>query len=61
MDALIAIVVLLSNLFVAFGTPCPTEDSQGCYWDAAAHGNGQGTSFVAVTDGAGEQIQINLP
>jgi len=26
--------------------PCPTEDSTGCYWDAAAQGNGVGTSFV---------------
>lgn len=27
--------------------PCPTEDSTGCYWDAATQGNGVGTSFVA--------------
>lgn len=27
---------------------CPTEDSADCYWDAAAHGNGLGRSFVDV-------------
>ena len=27
---------------------CATEDSCGCYWDAAARGNGRGTSFVAA-------------
>lgn len=26
--------------------PCATEDSENCYWDAANHGDGQGTSFV---------------
>lgn len=28
--------------------PCPTEDSDDCYWDAARMGNGQGTSFVSL-------------
>ena len=31
---------------VAYLPPCPTEDSDNCIWDAAAWGNGQGTSFV---------------
>lgn len=31
-------------------TPCPTEDSDNCHWDAATQGNGQGQSFT-VTDG----------
>jgi hypothetical protein len=26
--------------------PCPTEDSDNCYWDALAMGNGRGDSFV---------------
>jgi hypothetical protein len=26
--------------------PCPTEDSENCYWDAAQRGNGIGTSFI---------------
>ena len=26
-------------------TPCPTEDSTNCFWDANAQGNGQGQSF----------------
>lgn len=25
--------------------PCPTEDSTQCVWDAAYHGNGEGTSY----------------
>lgn len=29
---------------------CPTEDSVGCYWDASAHGNEQGSSFIAIDD-----------
>lgn len=29
-------------------TPCPTEDSDNCYWNAATMGNGDGTSFVIV-------------
>lgn len=36
-------------LFLAlFLPPCAAEDSSGCYWDAAARGNGEGTSFVNV-------------
>ena len=27
---------------------CPTEDSRNCFWDAGAHGNGEGRSFVEV-------------
>lgn len=29
-------------------TPCATEDSTNCYWDATTHGNGQGRSFIDV-------------
>lgn len=28
--------------------PCPTEDSDNCYWDADIQGNGEGTSFVTL-------------
>lgn len=28
--------------------PCPVEDADDCYWDAARMGNGQGTSFVTI-------------
>jgi hypothetical protein len=28
--------------------PCPVEDADNCYWDAARMGNGQGTSFITV-------------
>jgi hypothetical protein len=31
--------------------PCPTEDANGCYWDAGHQGNGHGRSFVALPDG----------
>lgn len=27
---------------------CPTEDSDGCYWDASTRGNGTGRSWVAI-------------
>jgi len=30
--------------------PCPTEDSNFCYWDAATRGNGQGHSFITLFD-----------
>ena len=26
-------------------TPCVTEDSRDCYWDATIRGNGEGRSF----------------
>ena len=29
-------------------TPCPTEDSTGCYWDASIRGNKVGQSFVNI-------------
>jgi hypothetical protein len=28
--------------------PCPTEDSDNCYWDADTMGNGIGRSFTVV-------------
>lgn len=38
------------QFMVAMYTPCVTEDSDNCYWDAQTSGNGQGRSFV-VLDG----------
>lgn len=35
----------------ASATPCPTEDSVGCYWDADTMGNGTGRSYTVDTDG----------
>lgn len=32
-------------------TPCRTEDSTACWWDACRRGNGEGTSFLAVRYG----------
>lgn len=44
MLTIIAIVAAL--LFPA----CATEDSTICAWDGSAQGNGQGASFVALSD-----------
>lgn len=40
--------VVSSSLAAALSTPCPTEDSDDCYWDASTQGNGLGSSFVNV-------------
>lgn len=41
---------LIIALLIALTTPCATEDSTACYWDASQRGNGTGHSFIAVTD-----------
>lgn len=28
--------------------PCAHEDSDDCFWDAKAHGNDQGRSFISI-------------
>jgi len=33
-------------LLIAILPPCQAEDSDNCYWDASARGNGLGNSFV---------------
>lgn len=40
-------LVVLPFAFAWF-TPCATEDSSDCYWDAAERGNGTGASFLDV-------------
>lgn len=30
--------------------PCPTEDSNNCYWDAGERGDGYGQSFYVIDD-----------
>lgn len=42
------IAALLLAVAALILPPCPTEDSDQCYWNAVEHGNGQGTSFIAV-------------
>ena len=37
------------RLMRALSIPCPTEDSDDCYWDATKQGNGIGVSFVTVS------------
>lgn len=47
-----AITVFFIILFIVAAfhmMPCPTEDSNNCHWDAA-RGNGQGQSFIAISD-----------
>ena len=46
----LAVVAVFASYAVQLATPCQTEDSTGCYWNAETSGNGQGTSFIAVTD-----------
>lgn len=48
-----ALLLLLAALVLP---PCPTEDSDGCYWNAGVAGNGLGRSFVAV---AGTVLYLN--
>lgn len=38
------VLTLLTSVLPA----CGAEDDTDCYWDAAAQGNGVGTSFVDV-------------
>lgn len=48
----VSLVALLGATAILFSpildfTPCATEDSTWCYWDAQTRGNGQGQSFIA--------------
>lgn len=52
----LALVLLIAwaavtGLALQLTTPCKTEDSTMCYWDASQHGNGTGKSFVSLTEG----------
>jgi len=38
----------LLAVVLSISTPCATEDSTNCRWDASAQGNGMGTSFITV-------------
>lgn len=44
---MLTLMLLLSLLSFE---PCEQEDSSACYWNAQTMGNGQGHSFIAVTD-----------
>lgn len=48
--ALALAALLLSLALVPIATPCNEEDSTLCNWDASKHGNGVGSSYVALTD-----------
>lgn len=43
------------SLLIAVLPACGTEDASNCYWDAAAQGNGFGTSFIDI---AGHTITL---
>lgn len=51
--ALVLVFVLVgsvSDFKTPLDTPCLTEDSTWCYWNAQTMGNGQGRSFIAITE-----------
>ena len=41
-----AVLALSGALITVRQTPCPTEDSTNCFWDAQSRGNGQGRSYM---------------
>jgi hypothetical protein len=41
-------LTILFLVWLALTTPCPTEDSTNCYWDAQTQGNGRGTSSLRI-------------
>lgn len=45
------------SYITALTTPCATEDSDNCYWNASLNGNGLGSSFVVVN---GEYYYLGL-
>lgn len=49
--ALIALAGTSGGALHIAATPCPTEDSNLCYWDGTARGNKTGESFIALSDG----------
>lgn len=46
-----ALGLMSGVLSVPASTPCPTEDSVSCYWDASTMGNGTGASFTVDATG----------
>lgn len=43
-----AAVTQLSTITTALATPCPTEDSENCFWTGGQ--NGTGRSFVRIVE-----------
>ena len=55
--AILASIIAIGTLLIVTGhgdghsmtlPPCPTEDSDNCYWDADTMGNGIGTDFIVI-------------
>jgi len=53
-SAIMALIVILGItlgiLFNAMTTPCAAEDSLNCYWSGSTMGNGQGSSYVTISN-----------
>lgn len=41
---------IIITFLIAFLPSCTSEDQNMCVWDANVQGNGQGVSFIAITD-----------
>jgi hypothetical protein len=57
--ALVLVFVVLGSVTdfrTPLDTPCEREDSTMCYWDSNTRGNGQGQSYISIT----EQFRIYL-
>lgn len=54
MAALLELVLMIA---VAILPACASEDATNCTWDANAHGNGAGTSFVDI-DGRAYPVEL---
>lgn len=47
----ISAIVAGTFAFVLTLSPCPTEDSTYCYWNASERSNGKGLSYIAFGEG----------
>lgn len=41
---------LIISLLISILPSCSSESDNMCVWDASVQGNGQGVSFIAITD-----------
>lgn len=48
--ALFVVVGSVNDFTTPLDVPCLTEDSVMCYWDGSTRGNGQGKTFIAITE-----------
>jgi hypothetical protein len=50
MALIVTMGIALSILYSAITTPCPQEDSLNCNWNAQEQGNGEGQSYVTLSN-----------